>query len=123
MLSTTTLVLLLLWLAFMAFIWFRVGLSKGRKIGNKVAAHIGIEKNLFHTILENGVTGPSLQTLSILDNAYLSIDQISVMLAPSLTRGVLALEQRFGQQHQLELAKPIVSALQARWERECQNPK
>lgn len=119
MLSTTTLVLLLLWLAFMAFIWFRVGLSKGRKIGNKVAAHIGIEKNLFHTILENGVTGPSLQTLSILDNAYLSIDQISVMLAPSLTRGVLALEQRFGQQTQLELAKPIVSALQARWEIEC----
>jgi hypothetical protein len=119
MLSTIALVLLLLWLAFMAFIWFRGGLSKGRMIGNKVAAHIGIEKNLFHTILDNGVTGPSLRMLSTLDNSYLSIDQISVMLAPSLTRGILALEQRFGHQPQLEQAKPIVSVLQARWEIEC----
>lgn len=103
----------------MTFIWFRGGLSKGRKIGNKVAAHIGIEKNLFHTILENGVSGPSLQMLNSFDSAYFSIDQISVMLAPSLTRGILALEQRFGQQPQLEHAKPIVSALQARWEIEC----
>ncbi len=119
MLSTIFLFLLLLWVAFMVFIWFRVGLSKGRKIGNKVATHIGIEKNLFHTILENGVSGPSLQMLSVFDNPYTSTDQISVMLAPSLTRGILALEQRFGPQTQLEQVKPIVSALQARWEIEC----
>ncbi len=111
--------MLLLWVAFMAFTWFRGGLSKGRKIGNKVAAHINIEKNLFHMILENGVSGSSLQMLSIFDNPYTSTDQISVMLAPSLTRGILALEKRFGPQIQLEQVKPIVSALQARWENEC----
>lgn len=103
----------------MVFVWFRGGLNKGRRIGNKVAAHIGIKNNLFHSILDNGVSGPSLPMLAALDNAYFSIDKISVMLAPSLVRGISVLEQRFGPQPQLENAKLIIVHLINRWEKEC----
>lgn len=97
-------------------VWTRGGLGKGRKYGNKIARHLGMSNNFFHTVLENGVTGPSLQVLAMLDGAGLTLQQSSVQLAPSLERGLVALENRFGRQEMIETAKPVVAALMKEWE-------
>ncbi|UCV12810.1 hypothetical protein KI614_06245 [Dechloromonas denitrificans] len=75
-----------------------------------------MSNNFFHTVLENGVTGPSLQVLAMLDGAGLTLQQSSVQLAPSLERGLVALENRFGRQEMIEAAKPVVTALLKEWE-------
>ena len=69
--------------------WTRGGLGKGRKYGNKIARHLGMSNNFFHTVLENGVTGPSLQALAMLEGAGFTLQQSSVQLAPSLERGLV----------------------------------
>lgn len=108
--------LLAIWLLFMIFTWTRGGLGKGRKFGNRIATHLGMSNNLFHSVLENGVNGPSLQLLATLEMAGISLQEASVQLAPWLQRGLDALESRFGNQNMIELAKPIVTALWAQWE-------
>lgn len=100
----------------MFFVWTRGGLGKGRKYGNKIARHLGMSNSFFHTALENGVTGPSLQLLAMLDSANLTLQQSSVQLAPSLERGLVTLEARFGRQEMIDDAKPIVSLLLKEWE-------
>jgi hypothetical protein len=100
----------------MFFVWTRGGLGKGKKYGNKVARHLGMSKSFFHTVLENGVNGSSLQLLAMLDGANLTLKQASVQLAPSLERGLVALEFKFGHQEMIESAKPIVSLLLKEWE-------
>lgn len=97
-------------------LWTRGSLGKGRKYGNKIARHLGMTNSFFHTVLENGVTGPSLQVLAMLDGAGSTLQQSSVQLAPSLERGLIALENRFGRQEMIETAKPVVAALMKAWE-------
>ena len=95
-------VLFMLYLLFASFMWTRGGLGKGRRYGNKIAKHLGMSNNFFHSVLESGVTGPSLLVLAALDGAVdgagLTIEQASIQLAPSLERGLIALENRFGRQ-------------------------
>ncbi|CAH2813008.1 MAG: hypothetical protein CBARDMAM_7375 [uncultured Caballeronia sp.] len=47
-----------------------------------------------------------------------SVDRAAVRLAPSLIRGMMALESRFGQQQQIEEIKPVVTALFVEWQAE-----
>lgn len=91
------------------------GLGRGRRYGNKIARHLGISNNLFHTLLDNGVNGSSLQLLAMLERTGMTMEQASIQLAPSLERGVIALENKFGGQDQLERLKPIVSQLVLEW--------
>ncbi len=107
---------LILWLIIVAFVWHKGGLSKGRKFGNEIARHLNIPKNLFHALLDNGVKGPSLQLLSMLRDANMSLERASIELGPSLQRGVIALEARYGNQDALEHVKPTIFKLAREWE-------
>jgi hypothetical protein len=108
--------LLALWIAFMAFMWFKGGLGKGRKFGNEIARHLDIPGNLFHSLLESGVSGPSLQLLAMLQGANMSLERASVELGPSLHRGAVTLEAKFGPQEAINRAKPVISKLVREWE-------
>ena len=99
-----------------AFIWKRFGLGKGKKYGNRLADHLGWKKNFFHSVLENGVNGPSLLILNALESADITRHQALVQIAPSLARGLTTLEARFGPQAMIEDAKPQVAALVEEWE-------
>lgn len=102
--------------AIWTLIWLRGGLSKGRKFGNKIAEHLGMSSSFFHSVLDNGVSGPSLQLLATLESAGCTLNRASVELAPSLKRGLFTLENRFGRQEMIDNAKPIVAQLMKGWE-------
>jgi len=114
--STTAIVVLLLVVGVGVLVWKRSGMSAGRAFGNRVAQHIGIPKNLFHSLLDNGVNGPSLVLLATLEKAGLTVEQAGVELGPSLARGASQLEARFGVQGMLEEAKPTIARLVTQWE-------
>lgn len=103
------------WLLTMVLIWNRMGLGKGRRFGNKIANHLGMDKNFFHTVIDSGVSGPSLQLLAMLEGAGCSLERASIELAPSLERGLTALEARFGRQEMIDSAKPVVVRLLKEW--------
>ncbi|WP_156391373.1 hypothetical protein [Acidovorax sp. Root70] len=103
------------WLLTMVLVWNRMGLGKGRRFGNKIAKHLGMDKNFFHTVIDSGVSGPSLQVLAMLEGAGCSLERASIELAPSLERGLIALEARFGRQEMIESAKPVVVRLLKEW--------
>lgn len=100
-----------IWILAMVLVWTRGGLGKGRKFGNKIAKHLGMSNNFFHSVLENGVSGSSLQLLAMLEGAGWSLERASIELAPSLDRGLIALESRFGRQQMIDSAKPVVAQL------------
>lgn len=104
--------ILVLW----SFVWKRMGLGKGRAYGNKLAAHLGWQKNFFHSVLDNGVNGPSLMLLNSIEQMGVPHHLATVMLAPSLARGLNALDARFAPQAMIEDAKPIVKSLLEEWE-------
>ena len=95
----------------MILVWTRGGLGKGRKFGNKIAKHLGMSSNFFHSVLDNGVSGQSLQRLAMLEGVGCSLERASIELAPSLERGLIALEGRFGRQQMIDSAKPVVAKL------------
>lgn len=95
------------------FFWRHSGPGSARTLGNKIASHIGIPRNVFHILLENGVKGSSRELLVTLEKSKLSLDSASVQLAPSLSRGIQRLEDRFGTQEMYEKAKPIIARLMA----------
>lgn len=97
--------------ALLVFFWQRNGTGSGRAFGNRIAAHIGIPKGLFHSLLDHGVKGSSRELLASLEKAKMGLDQASVALGPSLARGVERLETRFGTQETVDRAKPIVARL------------
>lgn len=103
--------LVLLWVA--VFFWREIGPGSGRVLGNRIAAHIGIPRNVFYALLVNGVKGSSRDVLVSLEKAKLGLDEASIELAPSLSRGIERLEGRFGTQEAYEQAKPIVARLVA----------
>lgn len=104
-------VALLLGLA--VFLWKQLGPGSGRQLGNRVAAHLGIPRSLFYSLLVHGVKGSHLELLASLQKSKLSLDQASAELAPALARGITRLEARFGQQDSVDVAKPIVEKLLA----------
>lgn len=98
------------------FFWMHVGPGSGRPFGNRVAAHIGIPKNVFYALLVNGVKGSSRDLLVSLERSNLGLDEAGVRLAPLLGKGIERLENRFGSQEMYDRAKPIVAKLIAQSE-------
>jgi hypothetical protein len=97
--------------ALAVFFWRRDGIGSGRSFGNRIAAHIGIPKSLFHSLLDHGVKGSSRELLASLERAGMDLDQASVELGPPLSRGIDRLEARFGRQEMVDKVKPIVAGL------------
>ncbi len=99
------------------FFWRQIGPGSGRKLGNRIAAHIGIPRSVFYALLEYGVKGSPRELLLSLEKSKLGLDEASVELGPSLSRGIERLESRFGPQEMYDKAKPIVARLVAESER------
>ncbi len=114
--AVIALVLAIIWVLSMALVWTRGGLGKGRRFGNKIAKHLGLSNNFFHSVLELGVSGPSLLFLAMLEDSGCTLERASFEVAPSLARGLIALEKKFGHQEMIENAKPIVVQLLKGWE-------
>ena len=100
------------------FLWKRNGPGSGLSFGNKIAAHIGVPRKVFHVLLENGVKDSSRELLASLERSELSLDEASVKVAPVLSRGIERLEARFGRQEMYEKAKPVVAGLVAAYEQD-----
>lgn len=103
-------------IALLVFVWKQVGIGSGRSFGNRIAAHMGITRSLFYTLLNNGVKGTSRDLLVSLENSGLDLDQACIEIAPSLSRGIERLEARFGTQEMYEQVKPTVAKLMAAFE-------
>lgn len=114
--STWVIVLVAVWLAVMVFVWKRGGLGKGRVYGNQLAAHLGWQKNFFHSVLDLGTGNTSLSLLTGIAQAGATPHDATVMLAPQLASGLKALEARFGTQPQIAQAWPTVEKLVDEWD-------
>jgi hypothetical protein len=95
----------------LVFFWKQVGAGSGRVLRNRVAAHLGISRSLFRSLLVHGVKGSPRDLLASLENSKLSLEQASIKLGPSLARGIERLEARFGPQDTIDEVKPIVARL------------
>ena len=96
------------------FFWRQFGPTSGHAVGNRVAAHFGISRSVFYALLENGVRDVSSRDLLLsLERSGLSLEEIGVRLAPSLSRGIERLEKRFGPQDIYADAKVVVARLLA----------
>ena len=93
------------------FFWKLSGIGSGRALGHRVAAHLGIPRSLFHSLLVHGVKGSPRDLLASLEKQKLSLDQASLALGPSLARGIERMEAHFGPQEMVDKAKPVVAAL------------
>ncbi len=117
--QTILIIVALVVVAVLAFGWKFFGLGKARKYGNRIADHLGISRNLFHSILESGVGKDGMPSLMLLNGLQaVPVDRAAVRLAPSLIRGMMALESRFGPQQQIEEIKPVVTTLFVEWQAE-----
>ena len=103
-------------IALLIFFWRRSGIGSGRAFGNRIAAHIGIPKNVFHMLLTHGVSGSPRDLLASLAKSTPELDQASVELGPKLARGIERMEARFGKQDMVDKAKPVVARLVAEFE-------
>lgn len=106
-------------IALAVFFWRRSGIGSGRRFGNRVAAHIGIPKSLFHSLLDSGVKESSRDLLASLKKSNLSPAQAAVELGPTLAKGIERLEARFGPQEMIDKAKPIVAGLVSAFEQKA----
>lgn len=97
--------------ALLVFFWRRSGVGSGRTFGNRIAAHIGMRRSVFHTLMDNGVKDSSRAVLASLEKSTPDLDRASVALGPTLARGIERLEARFGPQQTIDEAKPIVARL------------
>lgn len=97
--------------ALLVFFWRRSGIGSGRAFGNRIAAHIGIPKNVFHMLLTHGASGSPRDLLASLARSNIGLDQASVQLGPPLAKGIQRMEARFGRQEMVDNAKPIVERL------------
>jgi hypothetical protein len=103
--------------AVVVFFWKRFGTGSGHALGNRIASHLGMPRSVFYLLLDNGAKGSSRELLASLEQADLDLDQASVALAPSLSRGLERLEERFGAQEVYEKVKPSVARLMSEFER------
>ena len=104
-------------IALLVFFWRRSGLGSGRAFGNRIAAHIGLPKNVFHMLLTHGVAGSPRDLLVSLAKSKPGLDEASVELGPLLAKGIARMEARFGKQEMVDQAKPVVARLVSEYER------
>jgi hypothetical protein len=104
-------------LALLVFFWTRSGIGSGRAFGNRIAAHIGIPRNVFHMLMTHGVSGSPHELLASVARSTHGLDQASVQLGPTLAKGVNRMEARFGRQEMVDQVKPIVTRLVSEFER------
>lgn len=117
MIQTAAIVGILTLVGLLVFVWRQSGIGPGRRFGNRIASHVGIPKSLFYTLLDNGAKGSSRDLLLSLENANLDLDQASIELGPTLSRGIERLEARFGPQEMFGRLKPCVARLTSEFER------
>lgn len=98
-------------IALLVFFWRQIGIGSGRTFRNRIAAHLGISRSVFRSLLVNGVKGSSRDLMVSLEKSKLDLDQASIELGPSLSRGIERLEARFGSQEMIDQVKPIVARL------------
>ena len=103
--------------ALLVFFWRRSGIGSGRAFANRIAAHIGIPKNVFHILLTHGVSGSPRDLLASLEKSQPGLDQARVELGPTLAKGIERMEARFGRQEMVDKAKPLVAGLVSELER------
>lgn len=104
-------------IALFVFFWKRNGIGSGRAFGNRVAAHLGIPKSLFHSLLDHGVKESSRELLASMQKSGLSLHDAGIELGPTLARGIERLEARFGTQDTVDAVKPKVARLVSDFER------
>lgn len=102
-------------LGLLAFLWSRTGFGSGRAFGNRIAAHTGMPKNVFHMLLVHGVAEP-LDVLKALEKSTPDLAQASTELGPLLARGMGRIEARFGRQEMIDRVKPTVARLVSEFE-------
>jgi hypothetical protein len=103
-------------LALLVFFWQRSGVGSGRMFGNRIAAHIGMPKKVFHMLLAHGARDAYARQLAALEKSHADLDQASVQLGPVLAKGVERMEARFGRQEMVDKVKPIVARLASAFE-------
>lgn len=101
--------------ALIVFFWKRSGFGSGRAFGNRIAAHVGIPRNVFHMLLVNG-GAESGDILKALEKAKLDVGRASIELGPLLSKGIGRIEARFGTQEMVDKVKPIVAELVSKFE-------
>lgn len=101
----------------LVFFWRRSGIGSGRAFGNRIAAHIGVPRNVFHMLLTHGVSGSPHDLLASLAKSKPELDQASAELGPRLAKGIERMEARFGRQEMVDKAKPVVARLVSEFER------
>lgn len=111
MIHTAAIVGVVTLVALLVFFWRRSGVGSGRTFGNRIAAHIGMRRSVFHSLMDNGVKDSSRAVLASLEKSTPDLDRASVALGPTLARGIERLEARFGPQQTIDEAKPIVARL------------
>ena len=100
-------------IAVLVFFWRESGLGSGRRFGNRVAAHMGMSKSLFHTLLVHGVKGSPRELLASFAQSKLDVNQASIAISPTLSKGIERMEARFGPQEMVDEVKPLVARLLA----------
>jgi hypothetical protein len=113
------LVSLAILIALAMFFWKQIGPGSGRAYGNRIARQIGLPRNTFWYLLENGADGTSMEILSALKGSGSDLHQAGVELGPTLQKGLKRLEARFGVQEIYEQAKPVVARLVASHEQKA----
>lgn len=104
-----------IWVAVFAwkrhFIYKKMGMGDGRKFGNQIADAVGVEHNLFHSVLDVSAPGPSLLVLESMRQQGVTPMTAAMHLSPFLVEGVEKLENKFGQQPQLDHARAVFTRL------------
>jgi len=113
---TTAIVGVTVIFALAAFFWKRSGFGSGRAFGNRIAAHTGIPRNVFHMLVVNGVADSSGDVLKALEKSQPDLGQASIELGPVLSKGIARMEARFGPQEMVDSVKPIVARLVSEFE-------
>ena len=108
MIYLPTLVGLITLAAIVVFLWNRLGPRSGRVLGNRIAAHIGIKRSLFYSLLDHGAKDSSRALLVKLKKSGLRVEAATVELAPVLDKGIDRLEAHFGEQDMVNDAKPRI---------------
>lgn len=87
------------------------GLDTGRNFGNQIADAVGVEHNVFHSVLDVSAPAPSLHLLEGMRLKGVTPMTAAMDLSPYLVEGVETLEKKFGQQPQLDHAGAVFRRL------------
>ena len=104
--------------ALMIYFWKLSGFGSGRAFGNRIAAHTGIPRKVFHMLLVNGLAESSGTVLAALEKSQPDLEQAGITLGPHLANGIRRMEARFGNQEMIDKVKPIVARLVSEFEKQ-----